>query len=72
MASMSGADDMVYMEYRTRPQHPLFKLRRHWSFLYCMYNYCQLHLCISGGQRLFGAAGLLSNHLSPRVPGQGD
>jgi DNA excision repair protein ERCC-3 len=30
MASMSGGDDMVYMEYRTnRPQHPLFKLRRH-------------------------------------------
>jgi DNA excision repair protein ERCC-3 len=30
MATMSGGDDMVYMEYRTsRPQHPLFKLRRH-------------------------------------------
>ncbi|CAI8001510.1 General transcription and DNA repair factor IIH helicase subunit XPB [Geodia barretti] len=30
MASMSGGDDMVYMEYRTsRPQHPLFKLRKH-------------------------------------------
>ena len=30
MASMSGGDDMVYMEYRTsNPQHPLFKLRRH-------------------------------------------
>ena len=30
MASMSGGDDMVYMEYRTsKPQHPLFKLRRH-------------------------------------------
>ena len=29
MASMSGGDDMVYIEYRTaRPQHPLFKLRR--------------------------------------------
>ena len=35
MASMSGADDMVYMEYRSaKPQHPLFKLRRqHWKLL---------------------------------------
>eukprot|EP00731_Ephydatia_muelleri_P018733 Em0011g773a len=26
MASMSGAGDMMYMEWRTKPQHPLFKL----------------------------------------------
>lgn len=26
MASMSGAGDMLYMDYRAKPQHPLFKL----------------------------------------------
>lgn len=39
MASMSGGDDMVYMEYRTsKPQHPLFKLRRHWTPNYYLCN----------------------------------
>ena len=46
---MSGADDMVYMEYRSaKPQHPLFKLRRqHWKHFDCnhyilSYQYCYL------------------------------
>ena len=28
MASMSGGNDMVYLEVKSKAQHPLFKLRR--------------------------------------------